>query len=514
MDKLIIERVDMRSTLGQELDYYEKRSYKPNYAIAEFVDNSVASYLLNKPMLTFVDPNYQLKVDILYNQNEKTLEIIDNAGGMSAETFKNALILGKKPESNSGLNEFGYGLKTSASWFGKIWSVRSTAFSDVEEFFSEININELLRSGENEVPISMKNVDPNLHYTIVKISSLIKNITDKQIEKLKSQVSSMYRRFLTNNEIQITFNGTKLTWTEPEILTIFEDGKEKVWKKEFSEEIHFNKKVYHFSGFIGLLKIGSYKDAGFTLLRRNRVIVGGYENGYKPTEIFGAANSFQSFRLFGEINMDDFPVTQAKDNFDWDLDGLEEEFINKLYVIAKDYIKEASEYRVYDKPKPITKQKAQEIADETVYNIKKISPTFDIKIKDETLPIRVETNENGIQIPSVTYTITISGQPYQIIVKYICDVHSDLVTVKHDSNNNKLITIDFNTFFPLFDDIKNPNSAFIKDMQKFFVAYVLAQELTLKTASNHEAVSILNYLFDNLNRILIEMSKEGKFNDE
>lgn len=37
---------------------------------------------------------------------------------------------------------------------------------------------------------------------------------------------------------------------------------------------------------MALLEEGSTSGAGFTLLRRGRVIVGGYENCYRPEEVF------------------------------------------------------------------------------------------------------------------------------------------------------------------------------------------------------------------------------------
>ncbi|MBO6042314.1 hypothetical protein J6P52_04085 [bacterium] len=44
---------------------------------------------------------------------------------------------------------------------------------------------------------------------------------------------------------------------------------------------------------------------------------GNDEDLFRPEEIFGIAGStFASFRLIGEIEMDKWPVTQAKDNFD------------------------------------------------------------------------------------------------------------------------------------------------------------------------------------------------------
>ena len=66
----------------------------------------------------------------------------------------------------------------------------------------------------------------------------------------------------------------------------------------YENKVKFEGKTYPISGFVGLLKEGSYKKAGFTLIRRNRVIIGGDdENLFKPTEIFGSANSFTSFRF-------------------------------------------------------------------------------------------------------------------------------------------------------------------------------------------------------------------------
>ena len=90
------------------------------------------------------------------------------------------------------------------------------------------------------------------------------------------------------------------------------------------------------AGWIGIRMPGSKKDAGFALFRRGRVIIGGPGDGYKPIDVFGQANSFRSQRLIGELDMDRWPVTQAKDAFDWS-GGLEDAFIEKLKEASKDY---------------------------------------------------------------------------------------------------------------------------------------------------------------------------------
>ena len=82
---------------------------------------------------------------------------------------------------------------------------------------------------------------------------------------------------------------------------------------------------------------GGYGKAGFALFRRGRVVLGGEDQTYKPFRIFLQAQSPIAHKLFGELDLDDFPVNQAKDGFVWD-DGLEETFIEELKDHIQDYI--------------------------------------------------------------------------------------------------------------------------------------------------------------------------------
>jgi len=72
--------VDIRPSLGDILNGYERQNYKPETAIAEFVDNSTASYFQNKLLIqTIYSNSFKLKIDISYNSGTKTLTIKDNA---------------------------------------------------------------------------------------------------------------------------------------------------------------------------------------------------------------------------------------------------------------------------------------------------------------------------------------------------------------------------------------------------------------------------------------------------
>ena len=87
------------------------------------------------------------------------------------------------------------------------------------------------------------------------------------------------------------------------------------------------------------------------MLRRGRVIVGGPEKNYRPSEVFGPSNSYAYQRLYGELEMDDWPVTQAKDAFDWSNEDLESKFIDKLIEVSKEYYNYAENLRTRDKVK-------------------------------------------------------------------------------------------------------------------------------------------------------------------
>lgn len=102
-------------------DTFSNYSYKVWYSIAEFVDNSTCSFYKYERILKFYKQD-QLRIDIEYDSVNHILRIIDNAYGMESTDFKRAILLGSKPNDNSGRNEFGMGLKTAASWFEKWWS--------------------------------------------------------------------------------------------------------------------------------------------------------------------------------------------------------------------------------------------------------------------------------------------------------------------------------------------------------------------------------------------------------
>lgn len=329
---------------------YKRLSYQPWTAIAEFVDNSTQSFYDHKDELMSQKYAKGLNITIKYIEDTvegDRLEIIDDAYGMEWTDFQRAVVLDRPPQNTSGRNEFGMGLKTAACWFGSLWSVESTQLNSTTKYYTEINVDELGKYKTEEINVREETVSKKDHFTKIVIRKLNKRIVGpRTIGKVKDLLSSIYREDLRTGLVRITYNGSALQFKEP---PVYVDENSKIWKKDVSFTVQHEGKELSVKGFIAIRIPGSVKDAGFTLIRRGRVIVGGSEKNYRPTELFGDANSYAWQRMYGELHMDNWPVTQAKDGFDWHNSGLEEAFIDELSKYTQDYRKKAENIRVREK---------------------------------------------------------------------------------------------------------------------------------------------------------------------
>ena len=317
------------------LNVFSRLSYKPWYAIAEFVDNSTQSYISHSDELSESPGFEKLIVNVKYDAETNTLTIIDNAYGMEIDRFRDAILLDSRNESQSGRNEFGMGLKTAASWFGKVWKVTSTQYGSTNRYTATVDIPKLDELHLQNTRIYRDYVAVDAHGTEIIIEQVTKKITgSRTIGKIRDLLSSMYRRDINNRNIEIWFNDEPIVFEEYPVLTNFRG---KSWKKELDFAVDFDGKSYHVTGFVAIMNPGSFPKAGFALFRQDRVVIGGTDSNYKPAQIFGQAQSQKSLKLFGELNMNDFPVNQAKDGFIWD-DGLEDAFIDALKDNIQEYI--------------------------------------------------------------------------------------------------------------------------------------------------------------------------------
>ncbi len=363
-------RINIRPSTGVYATY-QRLSYKAWFAIAEFVDNSIQSYFDHRDQLRVAyhkaGPHSGMRVEIVHDPDSNTLVVYDTAYGMEIEDFTRALVLDSPPLDRSGRSEFGMGLKTAACWFGMKWTIETTQFGSPRKLTATIDVAELAEKHPEEVAFEEASADPQEHYTRLTISRLRQPVRGRTAGRVLDQLGSMYRQDLRSHEIAILWNGQPVGFKEPPILReTFDDGTNRAWQKEVSFAVPQPDGGAQLAvrGWIGIRNPGKQRDAGLVLLRRNRVIVGGPEEGYRPEEIFGQPNSFRHQRLLGELHLDDWPVTQAKDGFDWG-GGLEDAFIEHLRVICREYAEYAESYRSGGDTKRVTEAQMEAAAERT-----------------------------------------------------------------------------------------------------------------------------------------------------
>ena len=105
--------------------------YKPWYALAEFVDNALDSFLKHERELGQANNNAKLRVEITVDPLDGGSIIIrDNAAGIHGDEYQRAFRLAEPPINSNGLSEFGMGMKSAACWFGEKFHVRSSALGE------------------------------------------------------------------------------------------------------------------------------------------------------------------------------------------------------------------------------------------------------------------------------------------------------------------------------------------------------------------------------------------------
>ena len=325
---------------------YKRLSYTPWHALAEFVDNSTQSFFNNRPALVPVAPadGPPLSIDITYvGSGTGSISIRDNAMGMSVAELVSALRIGHPPEDPTGRSEFGMGLKTAACWFGNSWSVRTKKLGEEIAHEIEFNVDDVA-SGQRQLPHKTIPEAESEHYTIVTINNLNRRMTGSDVNEVGRYLGSLYRVDTRESLLALTFNGRPITWRSPTTSgNIHETADGRRCYLEFPT---FQMKDKDVSGWVAVLERGSRQNAGFTVIRRGRVIMG-YPIPWKPREIFGqyqGSNDLINQRLVGEIHLNQFGVSHTKDNILWG-DGEEAELGEQLRTISQDFIEIALSFR-------------------------------------------------------------------------------------------------------------------------------------------------------------------------
>ena len=513
------EKINIRPTTGVYATYKNLR-YEPWTALAEFIDNSTQSYFDHKQELKNLDDFNKLIVEINYSVDDNGQDILtikDNAYGMESEDFYRAIVLDKPPVNTTGRNEFGMGLKTAACWFGSYWTVISSRYGSEYEYRASVDVDELSKTKEDSIEQDINEVSKDLHYTIIEIRDLNKKIIgSRTIGKVKTFLSSIYRQDIRNKEVDIYYNGELLTFQDPEIYI---DEDQHQWKREIEFNINHKGKELKTKGFIAIRKKASVSGAGLTLLRRGRVIIGGAEENYRPKDLFGDSNSFAYQRVFGELHMDNWPVTQAKDNFDWNDEALEEKFIEALKPLIKPVKDKADDIRV----RKSASQK--QVVVDAVENLKSFGIIDDssIEFTDITTNTNNSTENNNQEDENLVsikkgntsiilnekaishISITRGNNKYNLDLEYNDNLSQWLSISRSNDDNSNIFYVKLNMTHPFFSNL-TASKDFIDVMTRFVLCMVIA-EVEASITSTQDGKVEVDTIRLKMNKLLEEYCK-------
>jgi len=355
-------------------------NYKTWFALAEFVDNAIESYLKNGKELKVIEgDDFKLKVCININSTENKIVITDNAAGIHQKDFERALKTAEIPPINTGLSEFGMGMKSAACWFSDYWLVKSTAIGETIERTIIFDVNKIVKEQIEVLDVKNENTKLNEHKTSVELYKIHNMPKGRSLAKIKDHLASIYRDFFRQGILELYFNDELLVYDELRISKApfykTPDEQAITWKKDIPENFEIREGLVVTKGFVAILEEPAvYTKTGLALFRRGRVILGSADEGFKPYEIFGQNGSFKDKRIFGELHLEGFQVSHTKDGFKNDADlQIFVELIASFLDESPSLLKQAEGYRARKTDKDYQKS-AQSVVNETVETAKNNLP--------------------------------------------------------------------------------------------------------------------------------------------
>jgi len=496
-----IENVSIKIKTGV---YTQFRNLKNSvwFALGEYVDNAVQSYENNKSrLLKANNNNYQFEIRIIIDKENDFIKIYDNAAGIDVDNFQRAFEPANIPIDNTGLHEFGMGMKTASIWLADIWSVRTTALDEDEERFVEFDIKKVVPNEKELLEVENTKTEFSTHFTKITLNKLSFNApSNHQIDKIKRHLLSIYRKFIRNGDLKLFINDEELIYEEPEILKApfynNPSGELIEWKKE----INFSIGKYKVNGFIGILSTMSTSTVnGISLFRRGRVIEGSHDEKYRPKVLCGQVGSPRYKRIFGELELDGFAVSFNKGSFQEqdDLEALMEAL--KTEISSKDF-------DLYNQAEKYIKLKTVEdnkkVGKNIVNTLKKTSDRENLKTQLENSIKQIENKvleanneifyKKAETIDSHEDIIELKGEKYKLILHLITESKiSDLYsisTVEDELFTQKIIyKINLaHPFFTRFEKLKKEEDyqPILLIIRSLVLAEIIAPSQGTKAAGN------------------------------
>lgn len=335
----------------QVLGLLQNMNYTPWFAIGEFVDNSITSFVKQIRNFPRDERFLSLDVDIRWDDALNIMVISDNAAGITDtdDGWKRALELGARNPDPSVLGVYGYGMKAAAFWWAPKISINSKVAGETVARAVTMDIEEIQSQNIEFLPLrEIPDPDESRHGTNVALHGLNSGRSYPRgatLGKVRSYLASMYRSYLRGDSgfrhpltgqpfLKITVQNQELFAPQPELLEEpfwpkslqpSDPGEVIYWRKDVSFEVPNHRKgsqpgeVFRVQGWAGVLKTMS-ADSGLYLSYHGKGLVGvgqgagqAAQDTYKPVKIFGPANGWRSRRLIAELDVSEFNKLNTSD---------------------------------------------------------------------------------------------------------------------------------------------------------------------------------------------------------
>lgn len=515
--------------------------YTPWVALGEMVDNSIQSYQEHREELIALNgPAYKLRIEINFSGGENpTIQIIDNAAGIYTKDIQRAFTPAMPRENQQGIGQYGIGMKSSACWYAKYFTVRTRALGEPFSRTVTFDIPKIISDELYELDIEKEDVtNPKAHGTRILMRNLNQPIPMAgAASRVRSYLRSMYRDFLRTGELILMINGevqevTTTNWLKQPYWPTDRgptDDKVVEWIKDFEIELNeshipdpdkANDKPPKVRGWVGILDKGATKKAGLALVWRRKVVQGGGnlaespDDLYRPGTIFGGSNSFERQRVLGELDVSELKVTSFKDAVVWK-QGQEEELLKKIKVElnsgSNPLLKMAKNFRAVENSKD-TNAKIEETVDEVVESaIRALIDTnsedgigidFELNTKDE-MPEPDRTNKTSVY----QKVLTLIPQFKSNIVLELKSQGDDLswLRVKQSSDQKKW-TVTVNRDHPFMQSFTVADPDSLDPVLRIALAIAIAEIQGL--SSGYESAGFMRLAINDLLRIYLSSRED------
>lgn len=337
--------------------------------LAELIDNSIDAFLSDN---SSVSEETERTISVTWASDSvastnRTIEVTDNACGMSLEQLRNAVRAGyssNDPIENLGL--FGMGFNISTARLGEVTTIMSTRSGDADWVGIEIDFLKLIATKRFDAPIIRKGKnDLSEHGTKITISRLrhgiLIELPNKENE-IRQRLEAVYAPLLNNQEISVCIKGRQLrprnhcVWSESRYVryndqnvsaritidrnlgdALFDVSRNCYLTADEAEQYYIIQQEGHdfpshivergkrLTGWLGIQRYADPNDFGIDFIRNGRKILVSdkslfqYENpftGQKELQYPLELGTSVGGRIVGELHVDYLLPTYQKNDFD------------------------------------------------------------------------------------------------------------------------------------------------------------------------------------------------------